>query len=137
MTAALGDPTGLGRYSRHFAAVAVFLIAAAAAFAAQQNDRPITTAIIFVFGVTLVGAIEGLYGGLIAAIAASLIYNFFLSDPVYRFSFSSAEEYVPLIAFNLGAAASGLVAGRLRDRAWNAERARQQIRNLLAISERL
>jgi K+-sensing histidine kinase KdpD len=96
-------------------ALAVFLLAASAAVFAQQTNRPVTAAIVFLLGVTLVGALEGLRGGLVAAVLASLIYNFFLSDPVFRFSLTSPEEYVPLIAFNLSAAMSGLLAGRLKD----------------------
>ena len=130
-------PLALPRGLVHSLAAGVFLLAALAAVAAQQSDRPITSAIIFLFGVTLVGALEGLKGGLLAALAASVIYNFFLSDPVYRFSLSSVEEYVPLIAFNLSAAASGLVAGRLRDRALAAELASRRILALFEVSERL
>lgn len=119
------------------AAVAVFLAAAAAATLAQQMDRPVTAALAFLLGVTLVGALTGLRGGLLAAILASVIYNVFLSDPVFRFSLSSAEDYVPLIAFNLSAAASGLLAGRLKDRALAAELSNRRIRALLEVSQRL
>jgi two-component system sensor histidine kinase KdpD len=104
---------------------------------AQQGSRPVTAAIVFLLGVTLVGALTGLRGGLLAAVLASAIYNFFLSDPVFRFSLSSAEEYVPLIAFNVSAATSGLLAGLLKDRASAAERATQRIKDLFDVSQRL
>ncbi|HEY0626932.1 MAG TPA: ATP-binding protein [Allosphingosinicella sp.] len=126
-----------GRSGSHSAAAGAFLAAAALAALAAQTDRPITSAIVFLFGVTLVGALEGIKGGLAGAIAASLVYNFFLSDPVYRFSLSSADELVPLLAFNINAIASALVAGRLRDRALAAERASQRIQLLMNVSERL
>ncbi len=137
------DPIGLltqiatrPRYAR-IAAVLVFLAAGWAAVFAQQTSRPVTATIVFLLGVTLVGALEGLRGGLVAAILASVIYNFFLSDPVFRFSLTSAEEYVPLIAFNLSAAMSGVLAGRLRDRALAAERSSRRIRALFDVSQRL
>lgn len=119
------------------AALAVFVLAASAAVLAQQTHRPVTAAIVFLLGVTVVGALEGLRGGLAAAIVASLVYNFFLSDPVFRFSLTSAEEYVPLIAFNLIAAMSGLLAGRLKDRALAAERSSRRMRALFDVSQRL
>ena len=137
------DPAGLltqiatHRAYARAAALAVFVLAASAAVLAQQTHRPVTAAIVFLLGVTLVGALEGLRGGLAAAILASLIYNFFLSDPVFRFSLTSAEEYVPLIAFNLIAAMSGLLAGRLKDRALAAERSGRQMRALFDVSQRL
>jgi two-component system sensor histidine kinase KdpD len=118
-------------------AVAVFVVTASAAVLAQQGGRPLTAAIVFLLGVTLVGALEGLRGGLAAALLASIIYNFFLSDPVFRFRLTSAEEYVPLIAFNLSAALSGLLAGRLKDRALAAELSGRRIRALFAVSQRL
>ncbi|MDP9415482.1 MAG: ATP-binding protein [Pseudomonadota bacterium] len=119
------------------AALAAFLLAAAGATVAEQMDRPVTAALAFLLGVTLVGAWEGLRGGLLAAILASVIYNVFLSDPVFRFSLTSAEDYVPLIAFNLSAAASGFLAGRLKDRALAAESSNRRIRALLEVSHRL
>lgn len=143
--AGISKPIELGRQlamreaprSIHLVSVAMFALAGTTAAAAQQSDRPITAAIIFLFGVTLVGALEGLWGGLLAALAASAIYNFFLSDPVFRFSLSSAEEYVPLIAFNVSAAASGLLAGRLRDRVRAAEFASRRMRALFDVSQGL
>lgn len=125
---------------RHYAraaALAVFILAALAAVVAQQTSRPVTAAIVFLLGVTLVGALEGLRGGLVAAVLASVIYNFFLSDPVFRFSLTSAEKYVPLIAFNLIAAMSGLLAGRLKDRALAAELSSRRMQALFDVSQRL
>src|SRR3712207_1544799 len=43
------------RYARA-AAFVVFMLAASAAFHAQQTSRPVTAAIVFLLGVTLVGA---------------------------------------------------------------------------------
>ena len=120
------------------AAAATFFVAATlAATIAQYSDRPITAAILYLLGVTIVGALEGLRGGLVAAVLASLTYNFFLSEPIYRFSLASADDYVPLVAFNLCAAASGLVAGRLKDRALAAESATRRMLSLFELSQKL
>lgn len=115
----------------------VLLAAAGGAIYAQLADRPRSAAIIFILGVTLVGAMSGLKGGLIAALFASLTFNFFISYPTFRFSLTSADELIPLIAFNLSAGVSGLLAGRLRDRALAAEVANQRFKRLLEASERL
>jgi two-component system, OmpR family, sensor histidine kinase KdpD len=119
------------------AALIVFGVAASGATAAQQAGWPVTAAIIFLFGVTLVGGLKGLRGGLLAAIVASVTYNFFLTDPAFQFTFSSAEDYVPLIAFNASAAASGILAGRLKDRALAAELSSQRMRALFDVSRSL
>lgn len=118
-------------------AIAIFILSTGAAFFAQSLDRHITSAVVYVLGVTLIGSVAGVRSGLGAAVAASVIYNFFLSQPLFRFSISSADEYVPLIVFNLSAIVSGLLAGRLKDRARAAEEAQRQLRLLLDVSSRL
>ncbi len=76
----------------HTLATVIFVAATLAAIFSQHFQRPITAAILYLLGVTLVGALEGLRGGLIAAICASLTYNFFLSDPVFRFSLTQPRN---------------------------------------------
>jgi two-component system sensor histidine kinase KdpD len=126
-----------GRAPVQALAFVIFLLATAAAIAAQRAELPLTAAILYLLGVTLVGGLAGIKGGLAGALAASLIYNFFISDPVFRFSLVSAEEYVPLIGFNLSAAASALLAGRLKERALAAETANRQLKALFDLSQRL
>lgn len=126
-----------GRLPAQALAVFIFILATAAAIEAQRAELPLTAAILYLLGVTLVGGLAGIRGGLVGALAASLIYNFFISDPVFRFSLVSAEEYVPLIAFNLSAAASALLAGRLKERALAAETANRQLQGLLDLSQKL
>ena len=121
----------------HLAALSVLAVATAAATLAHQADRPITSAVLYLLGVTIVGALEGVWGGLVGALAASLIYNFFLIEPTFGFSFTSLEDYVPLIAFNVSAAVSGILTGRLRDRALAAETATGRVAALLALSQQL
>lgn len=118
-------------------AVACFALSSWAAFAAQDEGRPITAAIAYLLGVTLVAALQGIRGGVIAAIAASIIYNFFLSEPAFAFMLTSAEDYAPLLAFNLAAVASGIIAGRLKDRALAAEFATSRLAALLEASRLL
>lgn len=127
-----GDRLGL-----HLLAVWLFALATGASFYAHQFDRPLTATIIYLFGVTLIAGLEGLRGGIVAAVVASLSYNFFISIPNYRFSLSSLDELTPLIAFNIAALASALLAGRLRDRARAAELAEGRVVKLLEVSRTL
>lgn len=111
--------------------------ATAAAWLAQTLNRPISAALLYLLGVLLIGASAGLRLGLAAAIAASVIHNFFIAEPVLQFSLSTADEYVPLLAFNLSAIVSGALAGRLKDRARAAERASARLDLLLDLSRSL
>ncbi len=118
-------------------AVIIFLLTLVAVFEAEQLRLPVTAALICLLGVTLVGALAGMKWGLAAALVASFFYNFFISVPRFRFSLVSAEEWVPVLTFLLSAAASALLAGRLKERALAAETANRQLRGLFDLSQRL
>lgn len=115
----------------------IFAVATAGTYAAQTIDRPITAVLAYLVGVILVGARSGLARGVAAAVTASLVYNFFLSEPVFRFGATSADEYVPLIAFNASAILTGALAGQLKDRARLARAAEAKSASLLMLSDRL
>ncbi len=115
-------------------ATALFVATTLLAYLAQGYDRPISAALLYLLGVLLIGAGWGLWPGLIAALSASVIYNFFLSEPVLRFAVSSLDELVPLIGFNLTAICSGALAGRLNDRARAAEKASSELNLLFQLS---
>jgi two-component system sensor histidine kinase KdpD len=126
------------RITRNAALGAVVGLAALGiAFAAHLHGRPITAALLAVFGVTVVGALMGVRAGVISGVVASLTYNLLLTDPFLRFSLASADDLVPIIALNVSAIASGLIAGRLHDRAVAAEAAGRLVAELLAFSQAL
>ena len=115
----------------------IFAVAMGCTYAAQQADRPITAVLIFLTGVILVAFRSGLATALVAAIAASLVYNFFLSEPTYRFGITSTDEAVPLLAFNIAAILAGALVGRLKDSARKAYIAQSETAFLLTVSDRL
>lgn len=115
----------------------IFLMAVACTYAAQQADRPITAVLIFLTGVILIAFRSGLVSALIAAVAASFVYNFFLSEPTFKFGITSADAAVPLLAFNLAAILAGALVGRLKDAALKAYHAQSETAFLLTVSDRL
>lgn len=118
-------------------AVAIGVGALAIAVAAHLHGRPVTASLLAVFGVTGVGALLGVRAGVIAGVVASLSYNLFLTDPLLRLTLPTADDLVPIIALNVSAIASGLIAGRLHDRAIAAETASRLISELLTFSQAL
>ena len=97
----------------------------------------VSSGLIFVLGITLVGAISGLVPALICAVAASIMFNFFLADPVLTFRISKGEDLAPPVIFALCALISGVLSGRLSDRTSQLVRANLQLGSLLKTSERL
>ncbi|OJW67839.1 MAG: hypothetical protein BGO57_01790 [Sphingomonadales bacterium 63-6] len=117
--------------------VLIFTLTTCGTYLAQSWDRPISAVLIYLVGVTAIGARSGLAWGLVAAIFASLVYNFFISEPVFRFSTPSADEWIPLIAFNASAIVSGALAGRLKDSVRLARTAEEKNAHLLRLSDEL
>lgn len=114
-----------------------FITVTGASYAAHLSSRPITSALVYVIGVMVIGASCGRRAGLMAAVAASCIYCLLIKNPAFEFKNISLDYYVPLIAFNITALLSGTLAGRLKDRAESAENARSQLDLLLEFSSRL
>ncbi len=110
--------------------------ALAANFVASRYDE-VPAALVFMLGVTLAGALGGLASGLIGAVAAFLIFNFFISEPALTFRLATGRDLAPLIIFNLCAVVTGILAGRLRDRSEAARASNAQLVNLLTLSRAL
>ncbi len=117
--------------------LAIFLGATAATYTSQIFDRPITAALIYLAGVTIIGARSGMISGVVAALAATVIYSYVLTEPIYQFSSYSLDDLVPLVAFNVSAILSGFLVGRLNDRAFAAGAAEQRNAFLLRVSNDL
>ncbi len=118
-------------------AAACIAISSLAAFAAKPELGEVASALIFVLGITLAGAFFGLAAGLTAAVAAFLLYNFYLTEPVLTFRLATGSDIAPLVVFNLCAAVAGILAGRLKDRAQAASRSNVLLSNLLDASQAL
>lgn len=117
--------------------IAIFAMGTAGALIADADDRPRSAALIYLVSVMVVGARSGLARGLAAAIAASFVFNFFLTAPGFSFSASSTDEFIPLIAFNISAIVTGALAGRLQDSARKARAAEAKNALLLKLSDQL
>jgi Osmosensitive K+ channel histidine kinase len=118
-------------------AILIFIAVTFASYLAHLTHRPITSALVYLIGVMIIGATHGLRAGLIAAITASFIYSALIKNPAFEFSHITLDYYVPLIGFNMSALLSGTLAGRLKDRAEFAEEARRQLDLLLEFSSDL
>jgi len=117
--------------------ILIFAAATVGTYSAQTWDRPRSAVLVYLVGVLIIGARSGLAWGLAAGITASVVYNFFLSEPAFRFSATSADELVPLIAFNAAALISGAMAGRLQDSVKLARAAEAKNAHLLRLSDDL
>ena len=118
-------------------AVAVGLLALGLTYLAHADGSPITAALVAVFGVIIAGALLGARAGIFAGLAASLVFNLAFTDPPWTFTYTKADDLVPMIALTVSAIGSGVLAGRLRDRAIAAEVAGRRIAQLLGFSQDL
>ena len=60
------SPDGSRSYFSFFIGIAVFIAGTLATYVAQNADRPVSAALIYVSAVTIIGAVNGLRGGLLA-----------------------------------------------------------------------
>jgi len=114
----------------------VLALSAAIAFAVYPLGE-VASALVFVLGITVAGALSGLASALLAALAAFLIYNFYLTEPALTFRLATGGDLAPLIVFNLCALVSGVLAGQLKDHAQAARSSNLQLQSLLALSRQL
>ena len=117
---------------------AIFIVAAILAVILKPLlDGEVSSGLIFVLGITLVGANSGLTPALIASVLAAAIFNFFLADPVLTFRMTTGEDLAPPVIFTAGAVVSGLLAGRLKDKTFQLGRPNPQLESLLETSRML
>lgn len=114
----------------------VLALSAVIAFAVYPLGE-VASALVFVLGITVAGALSGLTSALLAALAAFLIYNFYLTEPALTFRIATGGDIAPLIVFNLCALVSGVLAGQLKDHAQAARSSNLQLHSLLALSRQL
>lgn len=115
----------------------IVLLSAVVAFAVRSERGEVAGALAFILGTVLAGAVAGLGAGLIAATATFLLYNFYFAEPVLTLRLTTGSDIAPLLAFNLCALVSGVLAGRLKDRARAADRAKGRLVALLRASQAL
>lgn len=70
---------------------------------------------VFLAGVLVTAVTQGAYPGYFAALLAFAIYNVYLVEPRFTFTFASPEDVLVLVVFLGVAMLTGGLAGRLRD----------------------
>jgi two-component system sensor histidine kinase KdpD len=79
--------------------------------------------LVFLVGVVGVALAGGLYPALLAAVAGSLLLNYYFTPPMYRFTVAARENLLALVAFVLVAAAVSAVVDLAARRTREAARA--------------
>lgn len=119
-------PPGVGRYLAALGVVAAATAAAEVIFRVFGTDR---LTVVFLTAVVVVGTRYGTGPAYLAGLASVAINNIYLTEPRFRFSTFTHEDYLVLALFALVAALSGRLTGRLhaalaRSRAESRDRAR-------------
>ncbi|MEN2748434.1 ATP-binding protein [Sphingomonas sp. T9W2] len=134
--ASRGFKLSLTRQGLASTATVILVLALVGNLVATHYDE-VTAALVFMLGVTVAGAVGGLSSALIAAAAAFLIFNFFITQPAFSFRLGTERDLAPLFIFNLCAIVTGILAGRLRDRSELAKLGNARLTNLLRLSRAL
>ena len=93
--------------------------------------------LIFVLGITVIGAMSGLAMALASAVAGAITFNYYVSVPIHAISFSRGADFAPPLAFIVCAILSGGMAGRLQDRNRQIDESSRRLAALLEASREL
>jgi two-component system sensor histidine kinase KdpD len=117
--------------------ILAFCVTTITSYVALNHNLRITSALVYVIGIMAIGSMTSVKTGLITALFASAFYNFFLSEPLWSFYIDSYDDLMPHVAFSITAIFTGVLAGRLTERAQEAELAQVRMTALLGISGKL
>ena len=90
--------------------------------------------LVYVLGVVAAGAMGGLTTALVAALVATVTFNFFVAEPLMTVTFHRLADFVPPFAFTVTALISGILSGRLRDETVTAGNAMERTERLFQAS---
>jgi two-component system sensor histidine kinase KdpD len=90
--------------------------------------------LLFLFVVVCVGAVGGLWPALAAAVAASLLVNWYFVPPLHTFTISEGENILSLVVFLAVAAIVSVFVSLASRRAWVGARARAEAEALLRLA---
>lgn len=95
---------------------------------------PHSAALVFIVAVLISAASFGGWAGVLAAGLSFLAYNFFFIEPLYTFTVGDPQDVFALAVFLVVAAATGRIAGRLRDRTTEARNYAERVEALHQLS---
>jgi two-component system sensor histidine kinase KdpD len=93
--------------------------------------------LLFLLAVLLVSITQGFWTGLAMSMAAFVAYNYFFVDPLYTLRVERPEDGLALAVLLAAGAATGLLAGRVRDEAAAANARADMLARLAQFSEQL
>lgn len=93
--------------------------------------------LIFVLGITLIGARSGLAAAVICALLGAIIFNLAVAEPTWEVNFTRHTDFAPPAIFMASAVISGLMSGRLRDETRRARQSNRLLQSLLETSRSL
>jgi two-component system, OmpR family, sensor histidine kinase KdpD len=97
----------------------------------------VSSGLIFVIAITLVGATAGLVPALVCAFLAAAFFNFFLAEPELTFRMATGGDLTPPLIFTACAVVSGVLVGWLRDQTSQLGQNNLQLESLLETSRHL
>jgi two-component system sensor histidine kinase KdpD len=134
---AVRKPIGLRTWTGYGGAAVSVVFASAVSSALDRMSAGSNLAMIFLAAVLISGLAFGLGPALFAAGLAMATYNFFFLEPRFSFVIGHAHDVLTFVIFLAVAAATGWLAGRVRDQGLLSSRRAAAVTALLAASRRL
>ncbi|HEX6032011.1 MAG TPA: ATP-binding protein [Tepidiformaceae bacterium] len=127
-------PAALPRPGTGLAVTAVAFAALTATLAPLVHDALLPVALCYLLVALVSAAVWGWVVGIVAAVAANLLFNFFFVDPLHRFTVNRPDDVAGLAMFLAVAAIGAGMLSLLRRQLAIAQDARAEAKMLLAVS---
>ena len=119
------------------APLAVFLVSVALGYASARTFGEGYASLVFVLGISVIGAMSGMSVALASAVAGAIVFNFLVAAPVYQLNYDKPTDFAPPVVFALSAVLSGWLSGRLKDQVMLAGEGAARLEYLLDASRSL
>ena len=114
---------------------AVLLPALTLLLATMRPNLNLTSDLLgFLIAVVAVALVGGAYPGIVAAVAASLLLNYYFTPPIHRFTIADRDNVIALVAFVLVATAVSGIVDLAARRTTQAARAQAESRVLATVA---
>jgi two-component system sensor histidine kinase KdpD len=120
-----------------FAASAILVSVIVFVYFRWLHVNPATVGFTFLLVILFISAAWGLRYAIVAALLATIAYNYFFLPPLFKFTIADPENWVALIAFLVTAVAGSQLSERARRSTIYADQRRREVERLYSFSQEL
>ncbi len=100
-------------------------------------EEELSTGLIFALSIVIIGVLAGLIPAVLAALIAAITFNMLITEPLFFFRVTGADDLAPPVVFTACAIISGALSNRLRKQTQELRQTNLQVEGLFETSRLL